>query len=164
MIAQERERDRGGEPRVRSPSLHDLANAVDTHSNPATSANTVGAGGAAWAGGSSMAPPPQPATPHVQSYNPGAAFPAASYLHNSQLPPYTSTATDSNLASAGGGEAGGASWNGASWQPPTPSAMSFAMYQAPGAGSGSGDVLANVPLMLNTQDWLAILDGVDIPL
>ena len=38
------------------------------------------------------------------------------------------------------------------------------MYQAPGAGSGSGDVLANVPLMLNTQDWLAILDGVDIPL
>lgn len=163
VIAQERERDRGGEPRVRSPSLHDLANAVDTHSNHATNANTVGAGVAAWAGGSSIAPPPQPATPLVQSYYPGAAFPAASYLHNSQLPPYTPTATDSNLASPGG-EAGGASWNGASWQPPTSSAMGSAMYQAPGAGSGSGDVLANVPLMLNTQDWLAILDGVEIPL
>lgn len=55
-------------------------------------------------------------------------------------------------------------WLWSTTQPqPTPTAAPAAVV-AGGGMNGGRDVLASVPLLLDTQDWLAILDSVDIPL
>uniref|UniRef100_V5GHC9 Zn(2)-C6 fungal-type domain-containing protein n=1 Tax=Kalmanozyma brasiliensis (strain GHG001) TaxID=1365824 RepID=V5GHC9_KALBG len=72
--------------------------------------------------------------------------------------PATGPAASPSSAGRGGYGAAGIGWD---WDkaffPPTPAG-------GKAAGAGGGDVLANVPMLLDTQDWLAILDGVDIPL
>lgn len=73
-------------------------------------------------------------------------------------PPTPSTNLPPTNTAAAGGAMG--SW----WQNPTSVFDGSIFPSTPGANGGAGDVLANVPLMLDTHDWLAILDGVDIPL
>lgn len=115
-----------------SPSLHDLATAVDYTSagtrNPATGYTQVN-------------PAPLP------SFSPTPAY--------QQQQPESLRSTTTSAAPAEAAAGIGWDWDKAFF-PPTP-----AGGKAPGAG---GDVLANVPMPLDTQDWLAILDGVDIPL
>ncbi|GAC93400.1 C6 transcription factor [Pseudozyma hubeiensis SY62] len=122
--------------RVQSPSLHDLANAVDTFtsSNHTTThaSSTVN-------------------TPPLPSFSPHP-----SYLHHQQH------STNSNTATSAGGGGIGWDWDKTFFPSPTPG--NGAASISGNSSSGGGDVLANVPLLLDTQDWLAILDGVDIPL
>lgn len=118
--------------RVSSPSLHDLANAVDYTS----AGNRNGKASTAY-----TQPTTAAATPPLPSFSPQPA-----QQHES----LRSTST-----TAPGGAGIGWDWDKAVF-PPTPANAN--------AGAGGGDVLASVPMLLDTQDWLAILDGVDIPL
>ncbi|KAJ9478989.1 C6 transcription factor [Pseudozyma hubeiensis] len=118
--------------RVQSPSLHDLANAVDTFTS---NHNTVN-------------------TPPLPSFSPHPSYPHHQQQH---------TSNNNTATSAGGGGGGiGWDWDKTFFPPPTPGNGSTSI--SGDSSSGGGDVLSNVPLLLDTQDWLAILDGVDIPL
>lgn len=100
--------------RVRSPSLHDLANAVDTYTQTNCSHAPAPTG-------AHMSGPSSVAHPHRQSQ----------HRHDA-----TTTAI-------------GCDWDKPGFSPCT---------------TTQPDALANIPLLLETHDWLAILDSVDIPL
>lgn len=139
--------------RIQSPSLHDLANAVDTytsHSN-ATSGN-----GSATSYTSSMVN-----TPPLPSFSPHPNYAAHHHHHQQQQPKQQHQPSSGTTAGGEGG--GGIGWDWDKTFLPTTPAASATAGGAASAGS-EADVLANVPLLLDTQDWLAILDGVDIPL
>lgn len=139
--------------RVPSPSLHDLANAVDTYTN--------GDGGKPY-GGTTM-----PAhTPPLPSFSPQAGY--ASHHHPPPPPPQQQQQHEARSGNQAGTGGTGIGWDwdktflpsigpDATGTPVGNSGMSSA--------SGDGEALANIPsLFLDTQDWLAILDGVEIPL
>lgn len=118
--------------RVSSPSLHDLANAVDTYTSHNASQQ-----------------------PQSQSYVQHTAYPP-------QLPHPQSQSQGPGAMGAGAGAGG--------WEWALPPIVQNASTGAAGTGAAEGkggaapDALASVPLLLDPQDWLAILDGVDIPL
>ncbi|CBQ73180.1 conserved hypothetical protein [Sporisorium reilianum SRZ2] len=139
--------------RVPSPSLHDLANAADTYTN---------GGKAPTYGESAMM---AASTPPLPSFSPHAGYapppPQQQQQQHGGTEPNTAT-----TAATGAGSGIGWDWDKTFF--PSLPADATGTPSGGGMSSGSssdGETLTNIPsLFLDTQDWMAILDGVDIPL
>ncbi|SPO25468.1 uncharacterized protein UTRI_03112_B [Ustilago trichophora] len=139
------------EARIQSPSLHDLANAVDTYTTTNTNGHSARSASSTHTVSQTSSQSNFPPTyPHPQQQQ---------QQHNSYTYTHTSAQQQHQDAPA-------PSVNGWDWILPstTMASASADKTSAESGGVGGGDGMAGIPLLLSTSDWLAILDGVDIPL
>ncbi|SNX84512.1 uncharacterized protein MEPE_03221 [Melanopsichium pennsylvanicum] len=170
--------------RVSSPSLHDLANAVDTYTstnNATTTRHTangyqalphqVNAASPAYLPQtfspqlphvSKTYPPPPPSSHHHPNYQEQTQNSDAYAVNHDQDPHYTSGGDGVKSGTTPNpGTDRGTAWD---WNVNATLVDKNATPLPLVIAGGGTDILTNVPLLLDTQDWLAILDGVDIPL
>lgn len=174
--------------RVQSPSLYDLADAVDKHTKqpPSATANRNADSGSNASchnlnhhqqyHSHSQAALHSPSLP---SFSPTSLFPPPAagtqsfspYTHSQQQHVQQQDTSPAPFVAATTGMGVNAGAGGWEWAIPASPSTAISSAEKPfptmgiaGVVAGSNDVLANVPLLLDTHDWLAILDGVDIPL